>query len=142
MPRVRSREYLTQAEVERLIEAAGDNRNGHRDSTMILVAYRHGLRAAEMVTLRWNEITSATACMSAGPRTARTASNLWSRVASAASARARRTALAIRVHVGARCAVHHGGLSQDGCSARCSSQVRRSASSAYAAAWLRLQARQ
>jgi len=35
---VRSREYLTQAEVERLIEAAGDNRNGHRDATMILVA--------------------------------------------------------------------------------------------------------
>jgi type 1 fimbriae regulatory protein FimB/type 1 fimbriae regulatory protein FimE len=53
---VRSREYLTQTEVERLIEAAGDNRNGHRDSTMILVAYRHGLRAAEIVTLRWDAI--------------------------------------------------------------------------------------
>ena len=53
---VRSREYLTQAEVERLIAAAGDNRNGHRDSTMILVAYRHGLRGAEVVTLRWDAI--------------------------------------------------------------------------------------
>jgi type 1 fimbriae regulatory protein FimB/type 1 fimbriae regulatory protein FimE len=53
---VRSREYLTQTEVERLIEAAGDNRNGHRDSTMILVAYRHGLRAAEIVTLRWDAV--------------------------------------------------------------------------------------
>jgi integrase len=53
---VRSREYLTQAEVERLIEAAGDNRNGHRDSTMILVAYRHGLRAAEVVGLRWDSV--------------------------------------------------------------------------------------
>jgi type 1 fimbriae regulatory protein FimB/type 1 fimbriae regulatory protein FimE len=53
---VRSREYLTQAEVERLIEAAGDNRNGHRDSTMILVAYRHGLRGTEVVTLRWDAI--------------------------------------------------------------------------------------
>jgi type 1 fimbriae regulatory protein FimB/type 1 fimbriae regulatory protein FimE len=53
---IRSREYLTQAEVERLIEAAGDNRNGHRDSTMILVAYRHGLRVSELVTLRWDAI--------------------------------------------------------------------------------------
>ena len=30
--------------------AAGKNRNGHRDHTMILVAYRHGLRAAELVS--------------------------------------------------------------------------------------------
>ena len=53
---VRTREYLTQAEVERLIAAAGDNRNGHRDATMVLVAYRHGLRAAEVVALRWDAI--------------------------------------------------------------------------------------
>ena len=53
---VRSREYLTQAEVERLIEAAGDNRNGHRDATMVLVAYRHGLRAIELVALRWDAV--------------------------------------------------------------------------------------
>jgi integrase len=60
---VRSREYLTQTEVERLIEAAGDNRNGHRDSTMILVTYRHGLRAAEIVTLRWNAIDFSHGCL-------------------------------------------------------------------------------
>src|SRR5690242_10920374 len=53
---LRSREYLTDAEVNRLIAAAGDNRNGHRDATMVLVAYRHGLRAAEVVTLRWDAI--------------------------------------------------------------------------------------
>jgi type 1 fimbriae regulatory protein FimB/type 1 fimbriae regulatory protein FimE len=53
---VRTREYLTQAEVERLIAAAGNNRNGHRDSTMILVAYRHGLRGIEVVGLRWDAI--------------------------------------------------------------------------------------
>ena len=53
---VRSREYLTQAEVERLIDAAGDNRNGHRDATMVLVAYRHGLRAIELVALRWDAV--------------------------------------------------------------------------------------
>lgn len=53
---VRAREYLTNAEVERLLAAAGKNRNGHRDHTMILVAYRHGLRAAELVTLRWSAV--------------------------------------------------------------------------------------
>ena len=41
---LRSREHLTEAEVERLMKAAGKNRWGHRDATMILVAYRHGLR--------------------------------------------------------------------------------------------------
>jgi integrase len=45
---LRRREHLTPAEVERVIEAAKNNRHGHRDATMILVAYRHGLRAAEV----------------------------------------------------------------------------------------------
>jgi integrase len=52
----RSREYLTVAEVEKLIAAAGDNRYGHRDATLILIAYRHGLRPAEAVGLRWDQI--------------------------------------------------------------------------------------
>jgi integrase len=53
---VRSREYFTQAEVERLIAAAGRNHYAHRDATMILVAYRHGLRAAELVALQRHAI--------------------------------------------------------------------------------------
>jgi integrase len=53
---VRSREYLTEPEVEKLISAAADNRYGHRDATMALIAYRHGLRPAEVVTLRWDAI--------------------------------------------------------------------------------------
>ena len=53
---VRSREYLTDQEVERLQETAKANRWGHRDATMILVAYRHGLRASELVDLRWDQI--------------------------------------------------------------------------------------
>jgi type 1 fimbriae regulatory protein FimB/type 1 fimbriae regulatory protein FimE len=53
---LRSREYLTDREVERLIEAAKGNRWGHRDATMILAAYRHGLRASELVDLRWDQI--------------------------------------------------------------------------------------
>src|SRR5215472_10814433 len=36
--------------------AAKRNRWGHRDATMILVAYRHGLRVAELVDLRWDQV--------------------------------------------------------------------------------------
>ena len=48
----RTREHLTEREVERLVEAAKDNRYGHRDATMVLLAFRHGLRASELVDLR------------------------------------------------------------------------------------------
>jgi integrase len=59
---VRTREYLTDDEVQRLGGFAKANRNGHRDATMILVAYRHGLRASELTDLRWDQVefTSAT----------------------------------------------------------------------------------
>jgi type 1 fimbriae regulatory protein FimB/type 1 fimbriae regulatory protein FimE len=56
---VRAREYLTDGEVTRLIDAAGKNRYRHRDATMVLVAYRHALRAGEVVTLRWDAIDFA-----------------------------------------------------------------------------------
>jgi site-specific recombinase XerD len=53
----RQREYLTETEVERLIEAARKRgRNSTRDSAAILLAYRHGLRAAELCSLRWAQI--------------------------------------------------------------------------------------
>ena len=42
------------------MKAAEDNRWGHRDATAILIAYRHGLRASELVALRWNDIELAT----------------------------------------------------------------------------------
>jgi integrase len=49
----RPREYLTEAEVGRLIEAARKRGgNGARDACAILLAYRHGLRAAELCQLR------------------------------------------------------------------------------------------
>jgi integrase len=60
---LRTREYLTQAEVERLLKATKENRWGHRDATMILVAYRHGLRASELTDLRWDQIDFATATL-------------------------------------------------------------------------------
>ena len=53
----RTREYLTPAEVEKLLQAAGQvGRHGARDRTLILLAYRHGLRVSELVTLRWEQI--------------------------------------------------------------------------------------
>ena len=60
---LRAREYLTDAEVERLTEATKANRWGHRDATMILAAYRHGLRASELVDLRWDQIDFDTATL-------------------------------------------------------------------------------
>jgi integrase len=53
---LRSREYLTPAEVEKLVKAAGHGRYGHRDATLILIAFRHGLRAAEICDLEWSQV--------------------------------------------------------------------------------------
>jgi integrase len=50
------RDYLTEREIEKLMDAARENRWGHRDATAILLAYRHGLRASELVGLRWDDI--------------------------------------------------------------------------------------
>ena len=54
---VRSREYLTDKEVTRLQEAAKRvGRHGHRDATLILLAYRHGLRVSEVISMRWDQV--------------------------------------------------------------------------------------
>jgi integrase len=56
----RPREYLTPKEIELLRKAARERgRYGHRDATMILVAYRHGLRPAEVCALRWDQVDLA-----------------------------------------------------------------------------------
>src|SRR5271156_887265 len=53
----RTREYLTPAEVEKLLQASSKvGRHGARDRTLILLAYRHGLRVSELVTMRWEQI--------------------------------------------------------------------------------------
>src|SRR5438309_11263964 len=58
---VRTREYLTTAEIERLMAAARkSSRYGHRDATMILIGYRHGLRASELCDLQWSQIELTT----------------------------------------------------------------------------------
>jgi site-specific recombinase XerD len=53
---LRTREYLTEHEVATLMAAARKNRHGHRDATMILIAFRHGLRVSELVDLRWDQV--------------------------------------------------------------------------------------
>jgi type 1 fimbriae regulatory protein FimB/type 1 fimbriae regulatory protein FimE len=54
------RGYLSEREVDLLMEAARQHRWGHRDATAILVAYQHGLRASELVALRWDDIDLTT----------------------------------------------------------------------------------
>jgi integrase len=58
------REHLTPDEVDRLIEAAKANRHGHRNALMVLLAYRRGLRAAEVVDLRWEQVDFKSAILS------------------------------------------------------------------------------
>ena len=53
---LRTREHLVDHEVEKLIEVAKQNRHGTRDALMVLLAYRHGLRAKEVAELRWEQV--------------------------------------------------------------------------------------
>ena len=48
--------YLTPDQVEALIKAARSSRYGQRDALMIRLAWRHGLRASELIALRWSDI--------------------------------------------------------------------------------------
>ncbi|MBD2519850.1 tyrosine-type recombinase/integrase [Nostoc sp. FACHB-973] len=55
---VRIREYLLPEEVAAMRQAIkkSKGRHAHRDSTLILLIYRHGLRVAEVASLRWEQI--------------------------------------------------------------------------------------
>jgi len=53
---LRPREHLTEREIDKLFEAAKGNRWGQRDATMILIAFRHGLRASELCGLQWSDV--------------------------------------------------------------------------------------
>ena len=112
---VRAREYLTDGEIARLITAAGENRHSHRDATAVLVAYRHGLRAAELVTLRWDAIDFAhgrAACPSCQGRLRVGPPVVRPRVAGVTPAQARPgPSVAVYLYVRARSAVHDRGLS-------------------------------
>ena len=56
---LRPREHLTEREVEKLIQATKGNRWGQRDSTMLLMTFRHGLRASELCGLQWSDVEFA-----------------------------------------------------------------------------------
>jgi type 1 fimbriae regulatory protein FimE len=69
---MRSREYLTPHEVEKLIAAAKLGRHGRRDATPVLAAFRHGLRASRLPTWsgRKSNVDAIRRCTSVGRRTA------------------------------------------------------------------------
>lgn len=53
----REREYLRPHEVETLMQAARKvGRHGNRDAAIILLMFRHGLRTAELVALKWSQV--------------------------------------------------------------------------------------
>ena len=59
-PHVRERDYLTPAEANRVVEAAGRaGRNGLRDQVLLRLIYRHGLRASEARQVKWTQLDLA-----------------------------------------------------------------------------------
>jgi integrase len=57
----RAKDYLTEAEAKRFLEAARQGRHGTRDYLMMLMAYRHGLRVTELTGLKVKDLDLATA---------------------------------------------------------------------------------
>jgi integrase len=53
---LRTREYLTPTEIDKLMAATKGSRYPQRDATMVLVIYRHGLRATEACDLEWSQV--------------------------------------------------------------------------------------
>jgi integrase len=59
-PSTREREYLRTSEINAMIRAAKKvGRHGVRDGGIILLMFRHGLRTAELVALKWTQIDLA-----------------------------------------------------------------------------------
>ena len=117
---LRTREHLTEPEVEKLIEAAKSNRNGHRDATMILIAYRHGLRASELCDLRWDQVSFAGAVLHVRRRKAGTPAThpLGGSELRALRRLKREQTVALRVRVGAQRTIQYGGFRQDAAACR------------------------
>jgi integrase len=70
---LRGRQHLSECEVALLEKAArANNRWGHRDATMVMTAFRHGLRAMELVSMTWDQVDLTPASFTcAGSRTRR-----------------------------------------------------------------------
>jgi type 1 fimbriae regulatory protein FimB len=48
----KGKDFLTEGEMKRLLDAAKSGRYGARDHLILLMTYRHGLRVSELIDLR------------------------------------------------------------------------------------------
>jgi hypothetical protein len=142
---VRTREHLTIDEVERLIEAAKNNRYGHRDALMVLLAFRHGLRAGEVVDLRWDQIDFKAATLHVRrlkKRHPQRPSSDGPRAAGPAAPSARERKIAVCVRLRARRATLCAGFLSHGRTGSGFCEAGNQDACAHASARLRLQAGQ
>jgi type 1 fimbriae regulatory protein FimE len=53
---LRTREFLTESEIALITKAAAEGRHGSRDQLLVIMAFRHGLRAKEVCGLQWGDL--------------------------------------------------------------------------------------